>query len=135
MNDQGIGCPCRYLFRVMFSASRGESMSGIGRGIAALLLAGAVAGAAAFAHQLGREAAPEPLHGAGMAASQTPPPLVVVAAPAPPLVRPRHAARPGLGSPVPRPPVHPAATPPLPASGSAPAQPSASATAAPAPAA
>src|SRR6266852_1242016 len=109
MNDQGIGCPCRYLFRVMFSASRGESMSGIGRGIAALLLAGAVAGAAAFAHQLGREAAPAPLRSAGIAASQAPPPLVVVAAPAPPLALPRHAARPSLRSPAVRSVAHPAA--------------------------
>src|SRR5713226_9085862 len=100
MNDQGIGCPCRYLFRVMFSASRGESMSGIGRVIAALLLAGAVAGAAAFAHLLGSEPAPAPLRSAGMPASHAPPPLVVVAAPGPPLVLPWPAARPGLLSPV-----------------------------------
>lgn len=112
-------------------------MSGIGRGIAALLLAGAVAGAAAFAHQLGREAAPAPLRSAGIAASQAPPPLVVVAAPAPPLVLLRHAARPSLRSPVVRPAAHPDApqpSAPVVASGAATAQPSAP-TAAPAPSA
>src|SRR6478735_8537434 len=48
----------RYLVRVMLSARWGLDMRGIGRIVAAIVLAGAVAGAAAFAHLLGSVPAP-----------------------------------------------------------------------------
>ena len=48
------GRPRRYLDRVMLSADSWTNMSGIERVVAAILLTGAVVGAAAFAHLLGR---------------------------------------------------------------------------------
>jgi hypothetical protein len=78
----------------MFSATRGEIMSCIGRVVATLLLAGAVAGAAAFAHQLGTEATPAPIRIAGMPAPRLSAPIAVVVAPAPPLALPSAALRP-----------------------------------------
>src|SRR5258705_707695 len=69
----------------MFSASGGWSMRGIGRVVAAILLAGAVAGAAAFAHGLagGSETGPFGIDALPPAPTS---PLVVEAAAAPPPV-------------------------------------------------
>src|ERR1700674_1108838 len=59
---QGSGPPCRYLDRVMLSAVGGESMRGIDRVLAVILLAGAVGGAAAFARHSGSDSAARVVH-------------------------------------------------------------------------
>jgi hypothetical protein len=69
----------RYLVRVMLSARWGLDMRGIGRIVAAIVLAGAVAGAAAFAHLLGSvPAAPSSVAALPPSPSA---PLIVEAAP------------------------------------------------------
>src|SRR5690242_6889360 len=74
---QAFGPPCRYLIRVMLSAGRPGTMRGIERVFAGILLLAAIAGAAAFAHGLGRTVA-------------TPAPQVHLASPPP-----QHASAPG----------------------------------------
>jgi hypothetical protein len=69
----------------MLSADRGENMSGIERLFAAIFLAGAVAGAAAFGHLLGNEQASVPAAISLSPALRNSPSVAIEATPAPPL--------------------------------------------------
>jgi hypothetical protein len=69
----------------MLSADRGENMSGIERFLAAIFLAGAVAGAAAFGHLLGNEQSAVPSAASLSPALSTSPSVAIEATPAPPL--------------------------------------------------
>ena len=92
---QGQAPSRRFLVRVMLSDRGGSSMRGIGRVLAAIVLAGAVAGTAAFAHLLGGGPGTMPF---GIVALPPAPsePLVVQAAPLPRATALAPAARPQL---------------------------------------
>src|SRR2546421_4639459 len=156
---QGSTPPCRYLFRVMLSARGRESMRGIERFLAAILLVGAIGGAAALARYAGTEPAPPAFHVTASPRQHLTIPQTVVEIPLPKPIRvairrvvgkrppPRFAAPgsacPVAGTPVtppqappasPQPPVQAPAPAPAPAAPAAPvAAPSAPAESAPAP--
>src|ERR1700758_505268 len=74
---------CRYLVRVMLSASGGGSMRGIERVLAAVLLIGAVAGAAVFASHSGSSPAEAPVRLAAPPEQHVSGPGAVLIAPTP----------------------------------------------------